>query len=78
MAGFEVSTNGRFCPVHRGYKSYGLGPTPLTLVLSSDGEILKSWVGAYSGHTQKEVESYFGITLPGLVREIAPAVPTNQ
>lgn len=46
--------------------AYGLGPTPLTLVVSPSGKVLKSWTGAYGGATQKEVEATFGLALPGI------------
>ncbi len=50
------------------YDPYHLGPTPATLVVSSGGRVLKSWVGAYAGAVRTEVEAYFGLSLPGLVR----------
>ncbi len=53
------------------FEAYGLGPTPLTLVVSPEGRVVKSWVGAYAGAMRKEVESYFGVQLPGMVRPVA-------
>ncbi len=44
----------------------GLGPTPQTIVISPQGKVLKSWVGAYHDKTQREVETEFGVLLPGL------------
>jgi hypothetical protein len=35
--------------------------------VSSDGKIIKSWFGAYSGDLQREVEEYFKTHLPGIV-----------
>lgn len=46
--------------------SLGLGSTPQTIVISSDGRVLKNWTGAYTERLQPEVEAYFGISLPGL------------
>jgi hypothetical protein len=43
-----------------------LGPTPHTIVVGSDGTVLQSWLGAYTGDAQREVERFFGVTLPGL------------
>lgn len=47
-------------------QAYRLGPTPTTTVVSSDGRVLKTWAGAYSGSIQNEIERYFSIKLPGL------------
>jgi hypothetical protein len=49
------------------YGPYHLGATPATIVISSAGRVLKSWVGAYAGTVKTEVEAYFGVGLPGLV-----------
>ena len=43
---------------------YHLGGTPDTIVVSSDGKVIKHWQGAYVGSTKYEVESYFNVTLP--------------
>jgi peroxiredoxin len=48
------------------FTAYRLGPTPLTLVVSPEGKVLKSWVGAYLGDSKKEVEEYFKVKLPGV------------
>ena len=48
-------------------RDYKLGGTPETFVVSPQGEVLKVWSGAYADELQKDVESYFGVTLPGLV-----------
>ena len=42
-----------------------LGSTPQTIVISPQGKVLKNWVGAY-GASKPEVESYFGVKLPGV------------
>jgi peroxiredoxin len=47
-------------------REYALGGTPQTIVVSPDGRVIKNWSGAYSNGTEKEVEQYFGISLPGL------------
>ncbi|HSE16180.1 MAG TPA: TlpA disulfide reductase family protein [Pyrinomonadaceae bacterium] len=46
--------------------AYHLGGTPDTIVVSSDGKVMKHWQGAYVGATKKEVESYFNVTLPSI------------
>jgi len=50
-------------------KAYKMGGTPQTIVVSSDGQVLQNWNGAYTGEQQKQVEEFFGITLPGLKAE---------
>jgi AhpC/TSA family len=60
-------------PSQRIFAAYGLGPTPLTLVVAPDGKVIRSWVGAYSGAVKSEVESYFQVKLPGFVRQLATA-----
>jgi hypothetical protein len=47
----------------------GLGNTPQTIVVSSEGRVLKNWSGAYGGKMQREIEEYFQVTLPGLLPE---------
>lgn len=49
-------------------EAYMFGPTPLTLVISPSGRVLKSWVGAYGGAVKEDVEKYFRLELPGLSR----------
>jgi len=56
-------------PTAQTRNEYRLGSTPQTIVISPNGRILKNWVGAYSGTTQKEIEEYFGVRLPGLSSE---------
>jgi hypothetical protein len=43
---------------------YGLGATPQTIVISSDGNVMKNWSGAYGEKIQKEVEMFFDTQLP--------------
>lgn len=58
--------------------SYKLGGTPQTLVISSEGRILKSWFGAYSGPVAQEVEEYFSIRLPGIIQDQAEQRPDEE
>jgi hypothetical protein len=46
--------------------AYKLGATPETIVVSPEGKVLKIWRGAYEGGVLREVEAYFGLSLPGL------------
>lgn len=43
-----------------------LGPTPVTMVISPQGKVTKTWFGAYSGSVAEEVSQFFGVELPGL------------
>lgn len=52
-------------PSQETIKQLGLGSTPQTIVISPQGKVLKSWSGAY-GSSKPEVESYFGLKLPGV------------
>lgn len=56
-------------PTAQTRNEYKLGSTPQTIVISPNGRILKNWVGAYSGATQKEIEEFFSVRLPGLNSE---------
>lgn len=47
-------------------RQLGLGSVPQTIVISPEGRILKSWLGAYGEDLKAEVEKYFNIRLPGL------------
>lgn len=47
-------------------KTYKLGATPQTIVVSPNGEVMKDWVGAFGGPQKSDIESYFRITLPGV------------
>ncbi len=46
-----------------------LGSTPQTIVISPEGKVLKSWIGAYMGNTKSEIESYFDVQLPEIKLE---------
>jgi peroxiredoxin len=50
-------------------KVYKLGATPQTIVVDPDGKVSQDWVGACTGEQQKQVEQYFGVSLPGLAAE---------
>lgn len=45
---------------------YRLFDTPQTIVVDAEGRVEKVWLGAMSGPVQQDVESYFGISLPGI------------
>jgi peroxiredoxin len=50
-------------------RSYQLGGTPATILISPEGRVLKIWMGAWGGRAQAEIESHFGVRLPGLIDE---------
>lgn len=43
-----------------------LGATPQTLVIGTDGRVLRNWVGAYTEDTLIDVENFFLLQMPGL------------
>lgn len=45
--------------------AYKLGPTPQTIVVSTDGRVLRSWTGSYGGINRLLIERFFRISLPG-------------
>ncbi|MBV9760041.1 MAG: hypothetical protein JO340_05715 [Acidobacteriaceae bacterium] len=47
-------------------KTLKLTGTPETLLVSKSGRVVRNWEGAYIPGTQQEIESYFGVRLPGL------------
>ena len=47
-------------------KTYKLGSTPQTIVISPEGKVLQDWVGAYVGDQKAQVEAFFHVRLPGL------------
>jgi len=68
-----VRTNALTMPIYIGPDAAAidelhLNPTPQTVVIDVNGKVIKDWAGAYQGATQKEVESYFAVSLPGLVQ----------
>jgi hypothetical protein len=52
---------------------YGFGGTPQTLVVGSDGKVIRNWRGAMVESTKSDVEEFFGVRLPGLRPLPAPA-----
>ena len=66
-----ASKNGLSFPIYYSpslatLRSYKLGGTPHTIVVSPDGRVVNDWAGAYNMELRGEIESYFGISLPGL------------
>lgn len=41
--------------------------TPQTIVIDSDGTVLQNWSGAYADKTKREIEAFFGVSIPGLI-----------
>lgn len=60
--GYEFPTVARL-PRHT-IDRYKLGGTPQTLLISSQGKVLKNWMGAYGEAVQADLEEYFGVELP--------------
>lgn len=60
---FPIYTDLPYIPT----RDYKLGGTPQTFVVSPNGEVMKIWTGAFAEGTQKEVEAYFGVSLPGIM-----------
>jgi len=50
--------------------AYHLGGTPTTIVVSAEGKLLREWKGAYMGSSKREIEEYFGVSVPGVARAI--------
>ncbi len=59
-----ISTNARV--------AFGLGGTPQTLVVSSQGRISHEWSGAFDGRRKRAIETFFEVDLPG-VRAVSDA-----
>jgi peroxiredoxin len=47
-------------------KTYKLGSTPQTMVISPEGKVMQDWTGAYLGEQKSQVEAFFHVNLPGL------------
>lgn len=58
-------------------KTYKLGSTPQTIVISPEGRVLQDWSGAYVGDQKSQIEAFFHVTLPGL-RELPKAEAANN
>jgi hypothetical protein len=64
LSGFEVVWNAR----QDVRSAYRLGGTPMTVVVGTDGNVLKAWSGAFQGRVEREIERFFNVDLPGLTR----------
>ena len=69
-----VTENGIHFPVYNSppkdiYRSYKMGQTPQTFVISSEGSVITTWKGAFAGETKKEIEEFFGVGLLEIKRE---------
>ena len=72
-----VAKNDLNVPVYSGLspemlRTYKLGSTPQTIVISPEGKVLQDWAGAYVGDQKSQVEAFFHVNLPGL-RELPKA-----
>jgi len=47
-------------------EAYKLHGTPQTIVVSPQGRVIQNWMGAYIGDKKSQVESFFGVSLPGI------------
>jgi hypothetical protein len=54
-------------PVYIHPQAFPEDGTPETLMVLADGTVKGAWLGAYSGRTQREVETAFHLKLPGMV-----------
>jgi peroxiredoxin len=48
-------------------QAFGFGPTPHTVVVSSQGRISVEWTGAFEDKRKRAIESFFEVELPGLL-----------
>lgn len=46
-------------------KAYRIGATPQTFVVGPDAKVKSMWTGAFTAVTQKSVEAFFSLRLPG-------------
>jgi peroxiredoxin len=65
-------------PVYRGFqeghaRAYRLRSTPTTIVVSTQGKVVKVWSGAFAGNIKASVEAFFGVKLPAVSVE-----PTSE
>jgi peroxiredoxin len=72
-----IAKNDLTLPVYSGLspdtlKTYKLGSTPQTIVISPEGKVVQDWSGAYVGDQKSQVEAFFHVSLPGL-RELPKA-----
>jgi hypothetical protein len=52
-----------YIPLPSTVRSYGLGETPTTILVSGSGKVLKMWRGAYTGDTRASIEGFFKFKL---------------
>lgn len=50
-------------------KAYGLRATPTTILVSSQGKVIKEWPGAYTGPVAVDVSKVLAVSLPGLAEQ---------
>ena len=48
---------------------YRLGGTPQTIVVASDGRVLKNWMGAFQNSNRSEIQSFLNVQLPALATD---------
>jgi peroxiredoxin len=58
-------------------EAYGFHGTPQTVVVSSQGIVSHSWTGVFIGRQARQIESLFGVTLPGVTAAPAGAAHTS-
>ena len=71
-----VASHGLEFPVYSGLpsetqKTYKMGGTPQTIVISPQGRVVKNWMGAYVGTQKSDVENFFHISLPPVQTDTA-------
>jgi len=78
-----VAKNDLKFPIYSGLspetlKTYKLGSTPQTIVISPEGKVLQDWAGAYVGDQKSQVEAFFHVNLPGLTPTAEPSNATAR
>ena len=53
-------------PTSESWRPYGLGATPSLMVIASGGRIERVWTGAIRADRQRDIEQFFGMSLPTL------------
>ncbi len=66
LAASEYSFPTYIDPTGHARDAYGLGGTPMTLLISHEGTLSHIWNGAYDGKRATELETLFGFHLPGI------------
>lgn len=70
LAEYVAKNNLKF-PIYSGLspetlRTYKLGSTPQTIVISPESRVVENWLGAYAGNQKSEVEAFFHVNLPGI------------